>query len=99
MLGADRAAAVCRELTKTYEEVKRADLGELASWAAEGVRGEITVVLAGAAPASQAPDELVPQVEERAADGMRLKDAVAEVAELSGLRKNDLYNAVLAARR
>lgn len=99
VLGADRAAAVCRELTKTYEEVKRADLGELASWAAEGVRGEITVVLAGAAPASQDPDELVPQVEERAADGMRLKDAVAEVAELSGLRKNDLYNAVLAARR
>ncbi|WP_338603285.1 16S rRNA (cytidine(1402)-2'-O)-methyltransferase [Saccharopolyspora sp. SCSIO 74807] len=99
VLGADRAAAVCRELTKTYEEVKRADLGELASWAADGVRGEITVVLAGAAPASQDPDELVPQVEERAADGMRLKDAVAEVAELSGLRKNDLYNAVLAARR
>ncbi len=99
VLGADRAAAVCRELTKTYEEVKRADLGELASWAADGVRGEITVVLAGAAPTSQDPDELVPRVEERAADGMRLKDAVAEVAELSGLRKNDLYNAVLAARR
>ena len=98
VLGAERAAVVCRELTKTYEEVRRGDLGSLAEWAAEDVRGEITVVLAGAAPVSQDPADLTPLVEERAAGGMRLKDAVAEVAELSGVRKNDLYQAVLAAR-
>jgi 16S rRNA (cytidine1402-2'-O)-methyltransferase len=100
VLGASRAAAVCRELTKTYEEVRRGRLDELAEWASEGVRGEITVVVAGAAPvASDDPADLVPQVEERAADGVRLKDAVAEVAELAGVRKKELYDAVLAARR
>src|SRR5205807_2614824 len=50
VLGAGRPAAVCRELTKPYEQVKRGGLGELAEWAAEGVRGEITVVLGGAPP-------------------------------------------------
>lgn len=100
VLGTDREAAVCRELTKTYEEVRRGRFDELAAWAAEGVRGEITVVVAGAAPAaSDDPVDLVPQVEERAAEGVRLKDAVAEVAELAGVRKKELYDAVLAARR
>lgn len=100
VLGADREAAVCRELTKTYEEVRRGPLGELAEWAAEGVRGEITVVLGGAAAAAPSdPAELVGQVEERAAGGVRLKDAVAEVAEVTGVRKKELYDAVLAARR
>ncbi|GAA2331416.1 16S rRNA (cytidine(1402)-2'-O)-methyltransferase [Saccharopolyspora halophila] len=99
VLGAQRRAAVCRELTKTYEEVKRGSLGELAEWAAEGVRGEITVVLAGAEPqAPSDPADLVEQVERRAADGVRLKDAVAEVAELAGVRKKELYDAVLDAR-
>lgn len=100
VLGEQRPAAVCRELTKTYEEIKRGSLGELAEWAAEGVRGEITVVLGGAeqeAPAD--PAELVGRVEQRAAEGIRLKDAVAEVAELAGVRKKELYDAVLAARR
>ena len=49
-LGADREAVVCRELTKTHEEIVRGTLGELAEWAADGVLGEITVVLAGATP-------------------------------------------------
>ncbi|MGW3467477.1 16S rRNA (cytidine(1402)-2'-O)-methyltransferase [Saccharopolyspora sp. NPDC000995] len=100
VLGGERRAAVCRELTKTYEEIRRGSLAELAVWAAEGVRGEITVVLGGAEPAPAAdPAELVAQVEERAAEGVRLKDAVAEVAELAGVRKKELYDAVLAARR
>lgn len=100
VLGADREAAVCRELTKTYEEVRRGRLGELAAWAAEGVRGEITVVLAGAATVAPSdPAELVGQVEQRAAEGMRLKDAVAEIAEMGGVRKKALYDAVLAARK
>jgi 16S rRNA (cytidine1402-2'-O)-methyltransferase len=99
LLGADRTAAVCRELTKTYEEIRRGPLGELAEWAAEGVRGEVTVVVAGAVSAPRDPAELVPAVEERAASGVRLKDAVAEVAELAGVRKKELYEAVLDARR
>ncbi|MEV4731238.1 16S rRNA (cytidine(1402)-2'-O)-methyltransferase [Saccharopolyspora sp. NPDC049426] len=100
VLGEQRPAAVCRELTKTYEEIKRGNLGDLAEWAAEGVRGEITVVLAGAERAAPSdPAELVGQVEERAADGIRLKDAVAEVAELAGVRKKELYDAVLASRK
>ncbi|GAA4856282.1 16S rRNA (cytidine(1402)-2'-O)-methyltransferase [Saccharopolyspora cebuensis] len=99
VLGGERRAAVCRELTKTYEEVRRGPLAELADWAAEGVRGEITVVLDGAAEAAPAdPAELVGQVEQRAAAGVRLKDAVAEVAELAGVRKKELYDAVLTAR-
>lgn len=99
VLGAERDAAVCRELTKTYEQVRRGQLGELAEWAAEGVRGEITVVLGGAVITASDPEELVPRVEERAAGGVRLKDAVAEVAEVAGVRKRELYDAVLAARR
>ena len=46
--GDDRAAAVCRELTKTHEEVRRGPLAELVAWAADGVRGEVTIVVAGA---------------------------------------------------
>jgi 16S rRNA (cytidine1402-2'-O)-methyltransferase len=98
VLGGQRRAAVCRELTKTYEEVKRGALDELAGWAADGVRGEITVVLAGAEVVENDPQELVGRVEQRAAGGLRLKDAVAEVAELAGVRKKELYDAVLAAR-
>ncbi|WP_017973343.1 16S rRNA (cytidine(1402)-2'-O)-methyltransferase [Actinopolyspora halophila] len=98
VLGTDRRAAVCRELTKTYEQVRRGELGELAEWAAEGVRGEITVVLAGAEIVQADPSEFVEQVERRAASGVRLKDAVAEIAELGGVRKKELYDAVLAAR-
>jgi len=100
VLGADRRAAVCRELTKVHEEVLRGPLGELAAWAADGpVRGEITVVLAGAAPA-EAPtvESLVDAVQERVADGERLKDAVAAVAEAAGVRKRELYAAALATR-
>lgn len=100
VLGDQRPAAVCRELTKTYEEIRRGGLAELAAWAADGVRGEITVVLGGAEPEAAAdPADLVSRVEQRTAEGIRLKDAVAEVAELAGVRKKDLYDAVLDARR
>ena len=96
VLGPDRAAAVCRELTKPYEEVRRGGLGELAAWAAEGVRGEVTVVLAGAA-GSGPPDvaDLVGEVTERVAGGERLKDAVAAVASTHGVSKRDLYQAAV----
>ncbi len=98
VLGPDRRAAVCRELTKTYEEVKRGTLGELAVWAADGVRGEITVVLAGAQPVAAEPEDLIGEVEELVASGMRLKDACAELA-VGGVSKRELYEAVLDSRK
>ncbi len=101
VLGPGRRAAVCRELTKTHEEVRRGSLAELAEWAATGpVRGEVTVVLAGAAPRA-APDveTLVGAVRERTADGERLKDAVRVVAEAAGVGKRELYAAALGAGR
>lgn len=100
VLGPDRRAAVCRELTKKHEEILRGPLSELAAWAEVGpVRGEITVVLAGAAPTEAPPVEsLVDAVAERVAEGERLKDAVAAVAGAAGVGKRDLYEAALAAR-
>jgi 16S rRNA (cytidine1402-2'-O)-methyltransferase len=98
-LGADRPAAVCREMTKTYEEVRRAGLAELAAWAADGVRGEVTVVVAGAGPVvAAAPEDLVAEVEGLVAAGVRLKEATAEVASRQGVSRRVLYDAVLAAR-
>lgn len=98
ILGPDRRAAVCRELTKTYEEVRRGTLAELAAWAEEGVRGEITVVLDGGEDAGAEPEDLVGAVEKRVAAGMRLKDAVKEVAKEAGVKTGELYDAALAHR-
>jgi 16S rRNA (cytidine1402-2'-O)-methyltransferase len=96
--GPDRPAAVCRELTKTYEEVRRGPLSELVEWTAGEVRGEITVVVAGAVAAVADPEAAVAMVLARLAEGERLKEAVAEVAVDTGLPKRDLYAAALAAR-
>ncbi|MDP2772327.1 MAG: 16S rRNA (cytidine(1402)-2'-O)-methyltransferase [Nocardioides sp.] len=98
--GDDRSAAVCRELTKTHEEVRRGPLGELVAWAAEGVRGEVTVVVAGAdGGPSVAGDEtsLRAAVQEREDRGMTRKDAIVEVARLAGLPKREVYNLVHGA--
>ncbi|MGI8680552.1 MAG: 16S rRNA (cytidine(1402)-2'-O)-methyltransferase [Mycobacteriales bacterium] len=98
--GGDRPAAVCRELTKTYEEVRRADLAELAGWAVGGVRGEITVVVAGAPAAEPAePMELVAAVAERESAGSPRKAAIAEVAAAAGVPKRVVFDAVVAVKR
>ncbi|MDT8911343.1 16S rRNA (cytidine(1402)-2'-O)-methyltransferase [Amycolatopsis sp. PS_44_ISF1] len=97
-LGGTRRAAVCRELTKTYEEVKRGTLASLAEWAADGVRGEITVVLEGAPPRAVSVADLVGEVSARVSAGERLKSAAAEVAEAAGVSKKELYDAVLVSR-
>jgi len=98
-LGGTRRAAVCRELTKTHEEVVRGSLEELSAWADDGVLGEITVVLAGATPRADLP-ALVGLVEGLVADGSRVKDACNEVAAAHpGVRSRQLYDAVLQARR
>jgi 16S rRNA (cytidine1402-2'-O)-methyltransferase len=97
--GAERPAAVCRELTKTYEEVRRGGLEELADWAADGLRGEITVVVAGAAPAVTSLEEALPGIRERVASGERLKEVCADVAATTGLSKKALYDAAVSSAR
>ncbi|KAF2779574.1 Ribosomal RNA small subunit methyltransferase I [Streptomyces sp. OM5714] len=101
VFGTDRRAAVCRELTKTYEEVRRGGLGELAAWAGEGVRGEITVVVEGA-PDKGAEEvdagELVRRVRVREEAGERRKEAIAAVAAQVGVPKREVFDAVVAAK-
>jgi 16S rRNA (cytidine1402-2'-O)-methyltransferase len=100
-LGADRLAAVCRELTKTYEEIKRGPLGELAAWADAGeVRGEITVVVGGAVARAEdlSPAELARLVAVREEAGQRRKEAIAEVAAEVGVPKREVFDAVVAAK-
>ncbi|CAB4574643.1 unannotated protein [freshwater metagenome] len=99
VLGADRPAAVCRELTKMFEEVKRGTLGELAEWARDEVRGEIVVVIGGAAAgASVSFEDALAEVARLTATGLGLKDASAQVADLTGLSKRDLYQGALGSR-
>jgi 16S rRNA (cytidine1402-2'-O)-methyltransferase len=99
-LGPERRAVVCRELTKTHEEIVRATLGELAEWASDGVLGEITVVLAGATPKADIAT-LVAEVNELVDAGARVKDACAQVVEAhpGSPSRRELYDAVLRSRR
>ncbi|SDC98903.1 16S rRNA (cytidine1402-2'-O)-methyltransferase [Streptomyces prasinopilosus] len=102
VFGTGRRAAVCRELTKTYEEVRRGPLAELAAWAAEGVRGEITVVVEGApdhGPEEVDAAELVRRVRVREEAGERRKEAIAAVAVEAGVPKREVFDAVVAAKR
>ncbi|MDQ0851145.1 16S rRNA (cytidine1402-2'-O)-methyltransferase [Arthrobacter sp. B3I9] len=98
--GADRRAAICRELTKTYEEVIRGSLSELLEWAESSeVRGEIAVVVGGAPEREPGkPEDHVEAVNALIAQGIRLKEAVAAVAEDTRVSKRELYSAVLASR-
>jgi 16S rRNA (cytidine1402-2'-O)-methyltransferase len=96
-LGGDRPAAVCRELTKTHEEVRRGPLAELVTWAAEGVRGEVTIVVAGApgGPDLAADaDSLRAAVAGLEAEGVTRKDAIVEIAKRAGVPKREVYNVV-----
>jgi 16S rRNA (cytidine1402-2'-O)-methyltransferase len=97
--GPGRAAAVCRELTKTHEEVRRGPLADLVAWAGDGVRGEVTLVVAGADPVAAIeddPETLRAAVAEREADGMSRKEAIVEVAKLAGVARREVYNLVHA---
>lgn len=94
--GGDRSVAVCRELTKTYEEVRRGTLDEVVVWAADGVRGEVTIVVEGAPPV--VPDDLDDAalsalVEVAVATGMTRKDAVVDVAGRTGIPRKQVYAA------
>jgi 16S rRNA (cytidine1402-2'-O)-methyltransferase len=98
--GDARPAAVCRELTKTHEEVRRGSLAELASWAADGVRGEITLVVGGApaAPVALSPAEVAAEVAAEEAAGATRKDAIRAVVVRTGLPRRTVYDAVVAAK-
>lgn len=93
--GPDRPVAVCRELTKTYEEVLRATVGELVE-RVEGILGEVTVVVAGAPEVVVAPADLVAEVAARVDEGMRRSEAVAAVAKEFGVSRRELYALVVA---
>jgi 16S rRNA (cytidine1402-2'-O)-methyltransferase len=104
-LGPDRPAAVCRELTKTYEEVRRGTLGDLAAWASDRVRGEITLVVAGASAAERrvaaglvTTEDWIEAVADEEARGTTRRDAIAEVARRAGVPKRKVYDAVVKAR-
>ena len=95
--GPDRGAALARELTKRFEEVWRGTLGELAERAKTGVKGEVTVVVAGADSGQdeRSIDELVADVNARIAEGSSRRDAVADVAAAAGVSRRELYQAAL----
>lgn len=94
--GVDRQAAVCRELCKPHEEIRRSTLSDLADWAGEGVRGEVTIVVSGAS-ATQAVslEDAVALVRTRTSDGEKLPRAVAEVSHATGVDRHRLYRAAL----
>ena len=100
VLGPDRRAVVCRELTKTYEQVVRGTLAELVAWAADGVRGEVTLVLEGAPERTEelTPDALADLVAVREAAGLTRKEALSAVASETGLPKRDVYAAMLTTK-
>jgi 16S rRNA (cytidine1402-2'-O)-methyltransferase len=97
--GDTRAAAVCRELTKTHEEVRRGPLAELVDWARDGVRGEVTIVVTGAEPTAEVasdPDSLREAVADLQEEGLTKKEAIAEAARRAGVPKRDVYNLIHA---
>ena len=96
--GAGRRAALCRELTKTHEEVRRATLGELAAMTDGGALGEIVLVVAGADPADADPAGAAREALALAGEGMRLKAAAGAAARAAGLRPNEVYRAALELR-
>jgi 16S rRNA (cytidine1402-2'-O)-methyltransferase len=100
VFGAQRQAVICRELTKTYEEVVRGSFAELILWSNREILGEITLVIAGAQPLPDtSPEEWVTLVQTRVEVGQTQRDAIAEVARELGVPKRDVYDAVLVDQR
>jgi len=102
VFGSERLGAICREMTKRYEETIRGNLGELSTWAtANEVLGEITLVIAGATTdsASLTAADMVGRVREFEAAGMDRKSAIATVAEEFGIAKRLVYAAVVDANK
>ncbi|MFM1787373.1 MAG: rRNA ((1402)-2-O)-methyltransferase [Actinomycetota bacterium] len=99
VFGLDRQAVICRELTKTYEEIIRGNFAELLSWADREILGEITLVVAGSpAILETTAEDWVNQVATRVKLGVSQRDAIAEVAKELRVPKRDVYDAVLASK-
>ena len=99
VFGSDRKAVICRELTKTYEEIIRGDFAELISWANREILGEITLVVAGSPVLLEtSAEDWVAQVATRVKLGVSQRDAIAEVAKELRVPKRDVYDAVLASK-
>jgi 16S rRNA (cytidine1402-2'-O)-methyltransferase len=102
--GPGRRAVACRELTKTYEEIRRGTLGELAAWAGGGVLGEVTLVVEGAGRAGpggepvRSPEEAAAEVAAQVAAGVARKEAIVAVARESGLPRRLVYDAVVRGK-
>lgn len=100
VFGSDRQAVICRELTKTYEEVIRGTFAQLLDWAAQEILGEITLVVSGSKPvAVLEPSKWVELVQTRVALGISQRDAIADVAKELAVPKRDVYDAVLASKQ
>ena len=95
IIGIDRPMAISRELTKTFEETLRGTVGSLRDQAADGLRGELTLVLAGATEVETAPEDHLGEVSALVDSGVRAKDAAGQVAKKFGLSKRDVYEAWL----
>ena len=96
--GADRAAVICREMSKQYEEVVRGSFSELISWSeSKDILGEITVVVSGFDPATNhvADTDLVEMVLKQEAAGESRKEAIAQVAKQSGVSKRVVFDAMV----
>ncbi|MDO5035041.1 MAG: 16S rRNA (cytidine(1402)-2'-O)-methyltransferase [Actinomycetaceae bacterium] len=98
IFGGGRQAVLCRELTKTHEEIIRGDLNHLIYETRDGVLGELTLVVAGADPSEKNAEDYVARVLQLANDGMKLKEAAKLVSEETGIRKNELYRAAIARK-
>ena len=98
-LGAQRLATVSRELTKKFEHTERGTLAQLVDWAKDEPKGEMVMVIAGAEVAAVEVSDLVEQVVALLTDGVKLKEAVAEIAVAAGASKSDLYQLVLDRRK
>lgn len=98
-LGTDRRVAVCRELTKMYEEVRRGTAAELVAWAEQGVKGEICIVVEGASAVQLSLPDAVAAVLELVQAGVRMKDAATDIARQTGHPGRELYAAALEAKK
>lgn len=101
ILGEDRKAALCREMTKTYEETVRGNLAEIKSWASsKEILGEITIVISGAAEGAKevSQQEIIDAVRKLEDVGMDRKEAIAAVSQELDLPKRDVFDAMVAAK-
>jgi 16S rRNA (cytidine1402-2'-O)-methyltransferase len=100
IFGAERQAVICRELTKTHEEIIRGSLSELEIWCSGEILGEITVVVAGASPIDNSdPEQWIALTQKRIDLGISVRDAVADVAAELNVPKREVYDAVINHRK